>query len=264
MRENTLHDLWRRDGTAFTGWLTLPCAWSAEVMAHAGFDALVIDLQHGLADQAEMLAMLQAIGTTAVPPLVRVPWNEPSVLMRALDAGAYGIICPMIGTGAECTAFVAACRYPPQGARSFGPTRSMVAIGADYVARAGAYALTFAMIETAQAMENLEAIAGVAGLDGLFVGPWDLSLALGFDPPVGFRDARLLEACDRVVAVARKRGLIAGLYAGSAAEGLAMAARGFRLVNIATDTALLQRGAAAAVTEAKGGPGASGGPAGYA
>lgn len=251
MKQNPLLELWNQDRTAFTGWLSIPGSWSAEVMAQAGFDAVVIDLQHGLAGNDGMVAMLQAIGTTGAAPIVRVPWNEPSAVMRALDAGAYGVICPMVNSRAECEAFVGACRFPPDGGRSFGPTRSLVSIGPDYLARSRSFAVAFAMIETAEALANLEAIAGVPGLDGLFLGPWDLSLALGLERPGNLEDPVLLAACDRVIAAARKHGLVAGIYADSAAQGLRLAARGFRMVNIATDSALLQRGAAAELAQAK-------------
>jgi 4-hydroxy-2-oxoheptanedioate aldolase len=241
--QNPLLSLWKRDAAAYTGWLTIPSAWTAEVMAAAGFDALVVDLQHGLMDYAGMLAMLQAIGP--VPALVRASWNEPGSLMRALDAGAYGIICPMISTRESCEAFVAACRYPPKGIRSFGPTRSLVAVGSDYVAQADSFALTFALIETAEGLANLEAIARVPGLTGLYLGPWDLSLDLGLPRPGDLLDERLSRACDSLVETARRHHLIAGIYTGSAEDGCRMAARGFRLINVAADTALLQRSAAA-------------------
>jgi 4-hydroxy-2-oxoheptanedioate aldolase len=249
MIQNPLLELWQRDETAYTGWLSIPSAWSAEVMAHAGYDALVIDMQHGLLDQGGMLAMLQALGQ--VPPLVRASWNEPSALMRPLDAGAFGVICPMIGTRAECEAFVAACRYPPRGLRSFGPTRSLVSIGPDYVERAEAFSLTFAQIETAEGLANVEAIASVPGLSGLYVGPWDLSLDLGLSVPGNLLDPELLRACDSILESARRHGLVAGIYTGSAEEGRRMAVRGFRLVNIATDTTLLQRGAVAELQQAR-------------
>jgi 4-hydroxy-2-oxoheptanedioate aldolase len=248
MLQNPLLERWQDDGIAYTGWLSIPSAWTAEVMAHAGFDALVIDMQHGLIDPAGMLAMLQAI---PAPALVRASWNEPSVLMRPLDSGACGVICPMVGTRAECEAFVAACRYPPRGMRSFGPTRSLVSIGPDYVARAETFALTFAQIETAAGLANVEAIASVPGLTGLYVGPWDLSLDLGLETPGDLLDPELLRACDAVVAAARRHHLVAGIYTTSAEEGCRMADRGFRLINIASDSSLLQRSAAAEVRKAR-------------
>ena len=252
MIQNPLIELWRRNEPAYTGWLNLASSWSAELMARAGFDAVVIDMQHGLMDRAGMLAMLQATGAAGIPGLVRTSWNEPSAPMQALDAGAYGVICPMIGTREECEAFVSACRYPPRGIRSVGPTRSLVSIGADSVARAAAFSLTFAQIETAAGLANVEAIASVPGLDGLYVGPWDLSLDLGLPEPGNLMDPELLKALETILAATRRHGLVAGIYTGSAEDGLRMASLGFRCVNIAADTALLQRAAAAEVRAAKG------------
>jgi 4-hydroxy-2-oxoheptanedioate aldolase len=252
MIQNPLIELWQRNETAYTGWLNLPSSWSAEVMARAGYDALVVDMQHGLMDRTCMMAMLQAAATAGIPGLVRVSWNEPGALMQALDAGAYGVICPMIGTRAECEAFVSACRYPPRGMRSFGPTRSLVSIGADYVARAATFSLTFAQIETAAGLANVEAIAGVPGLDGLYVGPWDLSMDMGLAEPGNLLDPALLKACDTIAAAARNHGLVAGIFTGSAEDGVRMAARGFRCINIASDSSLLQRAAGEEARKAKG------------
>jgi 4-hydroxy-2-oxoheptanedioate aldolase len=158
----------------------------------------------------------------------------------------------MISTRVECEALVAACRYPPNGIRSFGPTRSLVSIGSDYLARAESFALTFALIETAEGLANVEAIASVPGLSGLYVGPWDLSLGMGLPQPGDLLDEDLLRACDTILEAARGHKLIAGIYTNSAEDGCRMAARGFRLVNIASDTALLQRGASAEIRKAKG------------
>jgi len=251
MIENPLTGLWTRGGVAYSGWLSIPGSWSAEVMARAGYDALVIDLQHGLLDTSGLLPMLQAIQGAGVPALVRAAWNEPSGLMRPLDAGAYGVICPMVGTRQECEAFVTACRYPPAGFRSFGPTRSLQTIGPDYVRRSEAFALTFAQIETAQGLANVETIAAVPGLTGLYVGPWDLSLDLGLAVPGDLADPELSSALDTVLEACRRHRLVAGIYTGSPEEGRAMASRGFQLVNIATDTALLRAGALQGLRQAR-------------
>lgn len=242
-----IRERWRSGQAVYTGWLSMPGPWSAEVMARAGFDALVVDLQHGLGDTGGLLGVLQAIDGVGVPALVRTAWNEPSGLMRALDTGAHGVICPMVNTAEECEAFVAACRYPPRGIRSFGPTRSLVSIGPDYVARAGDFSLTFAQIETARGLANVETIARVPGLDGLYVGPYDLSLDLGLDAPGNLADPRLLDACATILDAARRNGLVAGIYTNDAKVGAHMAELGFRLVNLATDTTLLQRAAAEAI-----------------
>ena len=164
MQENRLKRLWKEKKIALNAWLTIPSAWTAEVMAQVGFDSLTIDLQHGLIDYHTALAMLQAISTTTVVPLVRAPWNEPSMIMRLLDAGAYGVICPMVNSRAEAEAFVQACRYPPAGNRSYGPTRAAVYSGGDYFSSANQTVLALAMIETTQALEDVEDIAATRGL----------------------------------------------------------------------------------------------------
>ena len=125
MRENRLRTLWKSGGAAVNGWLAIPNGFSAETMAHQGWDSLTIDLQHGVVDYQAMIPMLQAISTTDTVPVVRVPWLEPSALMKALDAGAYGVICPMISTADEAARLVAYTHYAPRGTRSFGPVRAL-------------------------------------------------------------------------------------------------------------------------------------------
>src|ERR1700712_4130885 len=157
MRPNRLRQLWASGKAAANCWLTLPGGLAAEMLAHQGWDSLTVDLQHGHSDFNAMCAMFTAISTTDTVPLVRVPWNEPGDIMRALDAGAYGIICPNVDTAEECERFVAACRYAPDGARSVGPKRAMLYGGADYLAKANETLLTIAQVESAKALANVHA-----------------------------------------------------------------------------------------------------------
>lgn len=251
MQENKLKQLWRDGKTALNGWLTIPSAWTAEVAAHAGFDAITLDLQHGLADYQTAVSMLQAASSTDVVPLARVAWNDPAIIMRILDAGALGIICPLINTRAECEAFVGACRYPPAGYRSFGPIRPSLRWGGDYFRRANETVLTLAMIETAQAMENLTDLAATPGLDGFYVGPWDLSIALGLTWPPDFQNADLLAALDRILDAAAKQGLVAGAHASTPETAGLLSELGFRLVSPGGDSAWLQAATAAIVSETR-------------
>lgn len=131
MRENRLRTLWKNDQVAVNGWLAIANSFSAETMAHQGWDTLTIDLQHGVIDYQAMVGMLQAISTTATVPIVRVPWLEPGIIMKTLDAGAYGVICPMVNTREEAQRFVAYTSYAPKGTRSFGPVRALLYGGAD-------------------------------------------------------------------------------------------------------------------------------------
>jgi 4-hydroxy-2-oxoheptanedioate aldolase len=164
-----------------------------------------------------------------------------------LDVGARGIVCPMVGSRAEAESFVAACRYPPDGVRSYGPVHGAFGIGREHIDRANATILTFAMIETAEGFANLDAIASTTGLDGLYVGPSDLSLGLGLDTFADLDDPKLLEALDAVVEAATRHGVVPGVHATSPEKSRAMAERGFRFVTPAVDAALLADGATAAL-----------------
>lgn len=252
MRPNRLKQLWHDGGHVINAWLSIPSSWTAELMAYAGFDSLTVDMQHGLSDDATTFAMIQTISLTNAIPLVRVPWNDPAVIMRVLDAGAYGIICPMINSAAEAEAFVGACRYPPHGYRSYGPSRANLFSGDDYVEAANRTVLTLAMIETKQAMENLDAIAATPGLDGLYIGPADLSLGLGLPRLADFSNPDLLTALDRILAAAHANGIIAGCHSASPDESKLLLQRGFRMVTPATDVVLMRRGAVAAVAAMQG------------
>ena len=156
--------------------------FTAEVMARQGFDALVVDMQHGTTELSNVLPMLQAISQTDTVPVVRVPWNDPAIIMKALDLGAYAIIVPLVNTAEDAAKAVAACRYPPVGMRSSGPVRAVHYGGADYLANANDEIVLMAMIETKEGLANLDAICATPGLDAVYIGPSDLSYALGLDP----------------------------------------------------------------------------------
>jgi 4-hydroxy-2-oxoheptanedioate aldolase len=253
MRENRLKQLWKQGETAVNAWVTIPSSWSAEVMAHAGFDSLTIDMQHGLADYQTALSMLQAISTTDAVPLARVTWNDPGIIMRLLDAGVYGIICPMINTRAEAEAFVGACRYPPAGYRSYGPIRALTYGGEDYGSHANENILTLAMIETAQAMQNLDDILSTPGLDGLYVGPADLSMGMGLADLANFQNPELLRLLDTILDAAARHGVMPGVHANSPQNAIMLSERGFRFVTLYSDTILLRTAARAAVTQTRAG-----------
>lgn len=231
--------MWQKDGYAVNGWLSLPATFSAEVMAHEGWDSLTIDLQHGLIDYETAVGMLQAISTTRTVPLVRVPWLDPGIIMKVLDAGAYGVICPMINSATEARQFVAACRYPPAGIRSCGPTRANIYAGPDYVANANRTIITMAMIETRSGLDSLEEILSIEGLDAIYVGPSDLSLALGYEPRLDPNEAIVVEAIEHIVARARKKNVVAGIHTALPDYAQKMIQRGFRFVTVSSDIRLL-------------------------
>ena len=249
MRENTVKTIWKRGGAVINGWLGIPSSVAAENMAQAGWDSLTVDLQHGLVDYQTAVTMLQGVTTTATVPLARVPWLEPGIIMKLLDAGAYGIICPMINTRAECEALIAACRYPPLGYRSFGPVRATWYAGADYWKHANDAVIAMAMIETKTAMENLDEILSVRGLDGIYIGPNDLALTLGRAPSGVPTDPVVVDAIKHIVAGAKRHAIPAGIHCGSTAMAKEMIALGFQFVTLLADNAFLATAAKAAVAE---------------
>ncbi len=247
MRANALRANWARGEAVVNGWLSIPASFSAEVMAHQGFDSLTVDMQHGVVDYQTAVTMLQAISTTPVIPLARVPWNDPGFVMKVLDAGAYGIICPMINTRAQAEALVRACRYPPRGYRSWGPVRASLYAGTDYGDRANDELLVIPMIETVEALENLDEILSVPGVDAIYVGPSDLSLALGCKPRLDQTDPPVVEAQQKIVAACKRHGVVAGIHNNTAEYALKMVAEGYQFVTLASDSRFLAAKAAAEV-----------------
>lgn len=182
MKKNGIKEAWKNSQKIINGWSSIANTFNSEIMAASGFDSITIDMQHGLVGYQKVVEMLQAISGYNITPMVRVPWNEPSMVMRCLDAGAYGIICPMINTKEQCEKFVAACRYPPRGNRSFGPIRARMYGGDDYFHHANDTLLNFAMIETSEAVDNLDKILSVEELDAVYIGPSDLAVTMGYTP----------------------------------------------------------------------------------
>jgi len=260
MRENRLRTMWQNDQAAVNGWLAIPNSFSAEVMAHQGWDTLTIDLQHGVIDYAAMVTMLQAISTTPTVPIVRVPWLEPGIIMKSLDAGAYGLICPMVNTREDAQKFVAWTNYAPRGTRSFGPVRATLYGGADYPTHANDTIVRFAMIETAQALDNLDAIMSVEGLDAIYIGPSDLSLALGCRPVFDDVDPPVAQAIDHILARATAHGIKAGVHNGIAEGALARIAKGFRFVTVGSDARLMAAGSQQVLASMRAGTAKSGSP----
>jgi 4-hydroxy-2-oxoheptanedioate aldolase len=244
VRENTLKKIWARGEAVVNGWLSIPSSFSAEVMAHQGFDSLTVDMQHGVVDYQVAVTMLQGISTTPVIPLARVPWNDPARLMKILDAGAYGVICPMVNTREQAEALVQACKYPPRGYRSWGPVRASIYAGADYGDRANEDIIVMPMIETAEALKNLDDILTVPGVDAVYVGPSDLSLALGCKPRLDQTDPPVVEAQQTIVEACKRHGVIAGIHNATAAYALKMVAAGYQFVTLASDNRFLAAKAA--------------------
>ncbi len=234
MRENAVKRLWREDKPALGGWLSIGNTFSAEVMAAQDLDWLCLDMQHGVIGYDTAVPMLQTISATDVTPIVRVPWCEPAMIMKMLDAGAYGIIVPLVNDRAQAEAAAAACRYPPRGIRSHGPTRAAYYAGFDYLAHANEEVLCIPQIETVEAMENLDDILSVPGIDAAYIGPMDLTISMGITPEQDGEAEEYVQARKRIVEGCRKHGVVPGVHSnpGVAARRIE---EGFRLIRITGD-----------------------------
>jgi 4-hydroxy-2-oxoheptanedioate aldolase len=252
MIRNRLKQLWANGNPTINGWCSIGNPFTAEIMAAQGYDSVSIDVQHGALDYASVLPMFQAMRASGAVLMARVPWLEPGIIMKMLDAGAYGIICPMVNTAAQAAEFVSYMRYPPLGQRSFGPTRVSFSAGANYGAEANSEILAFAMIETKEGIGNLAAIAATPGLDGIYVGPADLALSLtggrlapGFDR----EEPEMIEKLHEIVAACKTSGIRAALHCGSAEYAARAIGWGFNMTTVSGDSRLLATAAGASVTK---------------
>lgn len=249
MRANPLREKWSTGETAYGGWMTIPSSVTAEVMAVHDLDYLCVDMQHGLVGYADSVSMLQAVSLGSATPLVRVPENTTSHISKALDAGAMGVIVPMVNTVEEAEAAARACFYAPKGGRSYGPTRVAAVEGTDYFASANATVACIPMIETMEAIDNLEGIVAVEGVDAVYVGPADLAVSMGLAP--GTDDPKFLDTLARVVETCDRHGVVPGCHA-TPATAADRVERGFRMVTVVADLLVLRAGSASAVAQARG------------
>jgi 4-hydroxy-2-oxoheptanedioate aldolase len=251
VRPNKIKQMWRDGKFVTLGWLSVSHGFTAEVMARQGFDALVVDMQHGTADMNDVWPMLQAISQTDTVPIVRVPWNDPPTIMKALDLGAYAIIVPLINTAEDAAKAVAACRYPPVGMRSSGPVRAVHYGGADYLAKANDEIVVMAMIETKEGLDNLDKICATPGLDAVYIGPSDLSFALGLAPRGDNPDPVHIATCDKIRDAAHKHNIKAVMHCASAAFAAGAVKRGFDMVMLTSDLASMIAGVRRQLDELK-------------
>ena len=247
-----LRDTWNSGRGAVNGWLSSPNAVIAEVTGRAGFDSVTIDLQHGLNDYQAALAMLQALAASDSTPMARVPWLEPGIIMKLLDAGALGIICPMVDTRADAERLVHYANYAPVGSRSFGPTRAMLVHGADYAAKANDTVTTLAMVETAEALANVDSIVRTPGLTGIYIGPSDLALSMGHTPKLDPDEPAVVEAVGRILGACKDAGIRCGIHCLAASYAKRMLGMGFDLVTLASDIRIYSAACASAIAEARG------------
>ncbi|WP_158969288.1 HpcH/HpaI aldolase family protein [Chachezhania sediminis] len=240
-------------GPIINGWLSMPSAYGAELMARAGWDSLTVDLQHGVQDYSSMVQCFLGASASGTPMLARVPSLEPGIVGKVLDAGAWGVICPMVNDARSAAALVEACLYPPLGQRSNGPNRAAAfgRPGKPYQSIVNDEVLVLPMIETATAMAALDDILDVPGVGGVYVGPTDLAFSMGLPPVFDSEDPRILDAFARVVEATQARGIVAGVHCGSPDFAARMIAMGFGLVTVGSDASLLAGAARDAVARVR-------------
>ena len=222
-------------------WLSIPTPLTAELAAGSGPDYVVVDQQHGAVEPSSLMAMLQGIAAAGTPALVRVGRNDPWIIGHALDLGAAGVIVPMVESAEEAAAAVAACRYAPEGVRSWGAVRGDV----------GDEPVCLVMIETRAGLWQAEAIARTPGLDGIYIGPSDLALSLGLQPTVRLEHQPVLDAIETIRAACRDAGVLCGLHCLAAEDVAARAGDGFALITAGGDLLYLREALAAALATAR-------------
>ncbi len=240
---------WRAGEPSLGVWLSTGDLYAAEILAGLGFDWLCIDLQHGFTDPADLAAMVMATRGSPTTAIVRVAGNQFDQIGRALDAGAHGVIVPMVSTVEEARRAAAACRYPPDGMRSMGPVRG-VADAADYIRTSSEETACVVMIETAEGLANVEAIAAIRGVDALFIGPADLCAALGLSS-TDYEAPAFKAALQTILAAGVKARKPVGIFGYSAGLARRYFAEGFTFAPIGTDTLFIREGAAAALKTAR-------------
>ena len=235
MNNNKILEIWKKDRPCINGWLSIPNSFTAEAMSNMGWDSITIDMQHGQTDYTTAIPMLQAISKSNAVPFARVPWNEPGIIMKMLDLGVMGIISPMINTQQECEKFVSYCNYPPIGQRSFGPMRAQLIYGDGYYENANANIISLAMIETREAVENIDSILSVKDLTGVYIGPGDMSSSYGFKPKFDVKDDPVFKNIKMIVKKAKEKGKIAGIHNGTTSYAKEMIKIGYKFITVSSD-----------------------------
>ena len=233
--KNTLFDLFENNKAVINAWISIPNSFTAEAISKMGWDSTTLDLQHGLHDYSTSASILQAISSSNSIPLARVPWNEPGIIMKMLDLGVLGIIAPMINNKKECEEFVSYCNYPPLGCRSFGPMRAQLVYGSKYFEEANKNIISMAMIETKEAVENVDEILSVPNLTGVYIGPADMCSSYGLKPQFDPRDEQIYSNFKLIAKKAKENNKIAGIHTGSTAYAKEMISLGFQFITILSE-----------------------------
>tara|TARA_X000000950_G_scaffold255809_1_gene320784 strand:- start:1403 stop:2191 length:789 start_codon:yes stop_codon:yes gene_type:complete len=249
--KNKLFDIWKQDKASINAWLSIPNSFTAEAFGKMGWDSVTVDMQHGQNDYSSSIAMIQALSNSNTVPMTRVPWNEPGIIMKMLDLGVQGIIAPMINTKDDCEKFVSYCYYPPIGQRSFGPMRAQVVYGSDYYQHANKNIVSLAMIETKQAVENLDEILSVPHLTGIYIGPADMSSSYGLPPKFDVREDPVFSNIKMIAKKAKEKGKIAGIHNGSVKYMKEMMQYGFQFTTLLSDFRMMTSNAESLLKELK-------------
>jgi 4-hydroxy-2-oxoheptanedioate aldolase len=249
---NKVKEIWASGKAVVNGWLAIPSGFSAEVMAQCGFDSVTVDLQHGVQDYHSMVQCFQAMHGHPVTPMVRVPWNEPGIIGKVLDGGAYGVICPMINTKEQAEALVSSCKYPPRGTRSNGPIRvGLYGDAGSYQKTANDEIVVLPMIETRTAVENMEAILDVEGISGCYIGPSDLGFSYGLVPKLDREEPEILKIYEKLLKECDKRKIFPGIHCSGAVGAARNIAMGFKLVTLLNDSGLLAQMARSSIAQTR-------------
>ena len=246
MRPNRVKQLWRDGQPAFGVWLSACSPFLTEHLAAVGFDWLLVDAEHSAVDLQTMVQMFQAISHGETMPLARVPWNDPVHIKRVLDSGAYGVVVPWVNSRAEAEAAVAACRYPPEGTRGFGPWRAALYGGRDYVRHANQEIACIIQIETVAAVECVDDILSVPGVDAVMIGPTDLAMDMGLPPKADHPDPRHKALCQKVLESCQRNGVVPGIFTSGPDEAARRAAEGWRFLPVGSDIQFVLEAAIAA------------------
>jgi 4-hydroxy-2-oxoheptanedioate aldolase len=252
----TLRQLWDSGRSTLGGWCVIPGSFSAELMGRSGFDWVCLDTQHGLIGYDRMVPMLQALAITGTPAFVRVRWNEPGEIMKALDAGAQGVIVPMVNSPAEARAAVGAARYPPEGQRSWGPVRASFDVDGYSPDVANRRTVVAIMIETESGVKAMDDILGVSGVDAVYVGPNDLAVSHGLTPSATVEDPQHAELIGAILAGCQRHQVVAGIHCGSVETALRWREAGFRMLNVGSDAVFMRQRARDVVSAVRGQRGA--------
>ena len=249
--QNSFNQKLTKQKFILNGWLSIPNSFTAEAMSKMGWDSITIDMQHGLSDYSTSISMLQAMSNSDICPLVRVPWCEPGIIMKMLDLGVLGIIAPMINTKKQCEDFVSFCNYPPFGQRSFGPMRAQLNYGQDYYQNANDNIVSLAMIETKEAVENIDEILSVPNLTGVYIGPGDMNSSYGFKPQFDIKSDPVYSNIKMIAKKDKEYDKIAGIHNGTTEYAKEMVDLGFKFVTVSSDFRSMSSHAQSIVDEMK-------------